>query len=930
MAPKKARVLTSRRGFSSILLLVLGAVFFLIVAAIAVYVQSENNQAINVARAASSGSRLDFMSQTIQADFYNNLLQNDLELGVADFLMNDGPHQIDPTKSFYENLGGLLENYLSSKASLVVYGDAGQVYATAYSSIPKVSCTPREVSGAMATFNVRETETGTLELSSMSVGQRIYCEDQEDESNLEIALIARGYRLQTRALVMFEKARQAILAAKASLDTTDGVYQLGSGWRLPQNEEGKNNVAQDWNGKVNLLSMLIPGMAGDSDGISVSPGSVKIKPPNGILYQSTDLSRFECYGDVKGADEGGRIQTCRPEDIVITLGKPKPAGENGLDLNLKPVTSNSALEVTIEYAGVAIKMSSDLIGKLIGKLIDQTLSTESFSSGYARYGSATIICNAFRGKPNSAVVSGTVFDKNPKYVPSGVTSLSFEFTSTSLSLDDSYIADTITCSDKQDIINRNLLNLLTNGGREQFSLTIELVDPQNRSRGAKPRDSDVQTLANRVQSNPMYANTGENKVVNLHAEIDGGGSSNARGSNPVNPGGATPVAPVSTTLANPSSSSSVPEWKKVGDALKAVNPTLALTETVNSLQTAAAEMASLGRTGDAAALSKTASAVCKMTGMLNWQSMGDMDKTLAALCGLSAIFNVTEGKVACNLAGLYQAVKSGSVQAAMAQLARLLGDADLNNAFLTAASVQAAIQTGRMEDVLMAASATARLAGEADASKYLAGAAAVVYNIEHGGDVMEAMAAMFATIGDRDMANFFMSLKGLYQAIENGDIRGVVHMAGQIAQSMGYSALAQFEGAVALGENVVNMFTNFDELLEACEGKVPWDLICLTPDAGGGMCEKNWGSCTFEAGLPSFDAKLLCNDLIFDLGFQLDCTCTYTCPNFPYFAAYPKTIRINLKEWMMLLNPEQYAGIFKSLPSALASGDLMGYCRLDP
>jgi len=106
----------------------------------------------------------------------------------------------------------------------------------------------------------------------------------------------------------------------------------------------------------------------------------------------------------------------------------------------------------------------------------------------------------------------------------------------------------------------------------------------------------------------------------------------------------------------------------------------------------------------------------------------------------------------------------------------------------------------------------------------------------------------------------------------------------------------------------------------------------VTPMVGGGVCEDKWGDCTFSLGLPTFDINLLCNDLVFDFGFEVDCTCTYTCPQFPYYAAYPKTVGINLKEIMMRLNPEQYAGIFgqTDIGQIIASGGLMNYCRMDP
>jgi len=918
---KKIQVLRDERGFSTILLVVLGMAFFLIVAATAMYLQSEDNQMVSTARAASGGSRLNFLSQAIQADFYNNLLQNNLEVSVSSFLM-EGPYTIDPTRSFYENLGGLLETYLSSKASLIVYGDAGQTYSVAYSEISQISCTPRATDSASASFSVAETSDGALELSGLSVGQRIYCEDTEDNSNLEIVLTARGYRLQTRALEIFEKARQAILTTKDRLDNTDGVRQLGSGWRLPTDEDSKNGVIQDWSGKISVLSLLIPSLVGENNGISVVQNSIKIKPPDSAAYQVSDLSRFECYGDVKSADEGGRIQTCRPEDLIIMLGKKKSAGEKGLDLKLEGRTEDAKIEVTISYFGMDVKLESKALAKLIGPVIEELLkSPEGFKDGYATYGSSVTICNAFRGKPNSAVVEGTVVEKNPKYAPSGTTDLLFRFISTDQGVKDSYIDRTADCSDKQDIINTNLLDILTKGG-EGFELHVN-PDPSN---GNKPKidQDDLNELAKKIQSNPIYL-TGENRVVNIKAEVEGGSTSTGTGT-PISDPGGTAITPASKAISTSTLAENSEEKKNLDAAVKTGNRDNILNAVKNLADSGVGEMTSLGRTGDANALSKTSSAVCKMMGLANWKGAGDVEMTIAALCGMSNIFNVTDGKAVCNLMGLYQAIKSGSVQASLAQLIAMLNDANLRGILPTAAQIEAAVKSGDIEAVLAAAASAAASAGDIDTARFLAGAASLVYNIRNGiqdvGDVMNAAAALFAALGDREMADFFYSMNGLYHAVESGNVQAIIDSVGKMAKNLGYSGIAQFAGIISQGMNMVNMFTNFDQLLASCKGKGrgPWDLICVVPQVGGGVCESNWGSCTFSQGLPTFDLNLLCNELIFDFGFQIDCTCIYTCPNFPYTIPVPKSVRVNLKDWLILLNPDMYAGIFNQLQ----------VCRMDP
>jgi hypothetical protein len=324
-----------------------------------------------------------------------------------------------------------------------------------------------------------------------------------------------------------------------------------------------------------------------------------------------------------------------------------------------------------------------------------------------------------------------------------------------------------------------------------------------------------------------------------------------------------------------------------------------------------------------------------MVGLANWMEKSDLEKALIAVCGLSAIYDQKVGQNDCNLAGLYQAIKSGSLQAVLSQLGNLIGDIPLGKMLQAAgamSALQTAIQTGDMQNVLTAAATLANLAGEGDVAKYLAGAASIVYTLENGGDIMDIMSNFFAVIGEQNMANFFSSLKSLEAAVESGDARTILRSAGALAQSLGYSGLAQFESALTQGENLVNMIANFDQVLEYCKGKVPWDLICVVPMVSGGVCEEKWGACALSYGLPTFDVSLLCNDLVFNMGFQIDCTCVYACPDVPIPVPLAKSVRMNLNEILMSLIPSQYAGLFQALglAQALATGDFSAFCRFDP
>jgi len=934
----------NKRGFSTLMLIVLGSVFFMIIAGTAVYFQSENEQMVSNARSVSSGSRLSFIAQLIQLDFYNNFLQNDLESSIATFLVTEGPHTIDPDRSFYENLGGRIENYMSSKASLKVYSDAGEAYATAYGSLPKISCEPQEEIGGMAQFNVNDAGNGVLEISGTSVGQRIYCSDDETGQDLEISLLSRSYRLQTRAFAIFEKARSAIEAGRQSLDGTYGTHRLGSGWRVwpTTTDEAKMVIISTWNGAIAGLSSGIPTLVGNSDGISVQPGSMKISSSKNTPFSVTDLAKYECDGKMGDATATGEVQTCRPDDIRIVIGKEKPADAKGLALELKQEQSSSnAVEVTIEYFGVGVTMSSNLIGKLIGPLIKDMIDrVNQVMKGYATYDPpATLLCNAFKGKPGSSVISGRVVDSNARYVPAGYNELSFDFISTPQSIETSNIEATKDCTGQEDIINKNLLNLLVVGEPKGLQLTVEEDPAQTSSTDKKKlviKKEELETLAAKIQNNPMHSTTGEGKSVNLYAEVVGEGTSNVKADPKQGGLEGSAQTPATTEIAtgNPTGDSG----NKISKAVQSGNSDTALIGLMREYETASGEMMSIGRTTDAKAFSDSAASVCKMMGVKSWMDLSDFEKALTAMCGLANICNSARAKAICNLAGLYAAVESGSVQAVLAQLARILQEAGFDSSFLKTASILAAIQSGDIEALLKEAMNAAVRAGDLNAAEYLAALASLINDMENGGDVMAAAAAIFAIAGETELSQFFASLQGLMNSIESGDARAVLHAAGEMAKSLGFSGLAQFESTLSVGENLVDLLANLDDLVAACEESGPWDLICLTPAVGGGVCEDPLPmnpDCTLDlagmkAAMPTLDPSLICNDLVFDLGFQVDCTCMYKCVKFPYYTLVPKTVRVNLNDWLMFLNPDQYAGIFNDMEGVLASGDIMQYCKLDP
>lgn len=914
-------MLRNKKGFSTMLLIVLGAIFFAIAGAMVMLVDSEGAQNLKNANSARGGSRLDFMAQTMQADFYNNFLQTGFERDVANFIMTQGPHTIDPNSDFMENLGNRLQTYLEERARSLIAGDANTVYAEAYSAFPDVQCTPVEKEGAVTNVGLRDAGNGYLEVSGWTVGQEVSCKDEESDAQRDILLEARDYRLQTRALEMHDKAVAAIKGVVQQLDSSKGEYPLATGWRVDVTDESRRRVTDEWNGLVRRIGYTF--FLDGKDGIMLRPNSVKILPGEGRqLYEPQDV-KVVCDGGIKAAAKAGSpAQTCRPENMEIVIGKKLDSTEKGVNLEFIPDKKEPELEAFIQYLNLPkVRLQSNLLDKLIGPYV-KDMFKRGINNGYVKQSNPTRLCNAFKGKPSSAVISGTILETNTNYMPPGTTGINFDFVSPSESIDDSQIKNDETCEGKDEVIGQNIFALLTNYGNESFVLTVEWNQTTN-EKIVKKDSLDV--VSKRISSNDMFATTGENRMVHLEARVEGGELTQSSAP----PQGGDKPARTTNVVAGTSPPEDLPEplvrWIKSTDPYKA---TAALQRVFGM---SAAELTSLGKLADAEAMSKSAATACKMMGLKNWLQVGDNYKALLAVCGIASIADKEAGAKICSIAGLYQTVKSGNVLASLEQLSNLLGLADFRNVAITAENIRDAVKAGNLEATLQAASSVTRLLGEAKAADYLAGAASLANNIKYNKDVLSAAASVFSALGDAKTAGFFASLHSLEGTITSGDARAILNAAGQVAQKLGYSGLAQVGGIITQGEALIKTLADFKELFNACS-VLKWDWVCTIPQVGGGVCEDKWGDCTFSVGLPAFDIEKLCNDMIFDLGFQIDCECTYSCPHFPYVAVYQKSVGINLREIAMRLNPEQYMHMFEgmSLESLLASGDLMQYCRLDP
>jgi len=923
-----------------LLLLVLGFIFFLITSGITLHIQGENAQQADTASTGNSGNRLDFIGQSIQVDFYSNFLQSEFENDVINFLMTAGPHTINPTKSFKDNMGSKLEGYLSDSARSIVSGDAGTVYAEAYSSIPNIQCDPQEIGGASASVNIRQTEGGVLELGGMSLGQRIKCDDIEIESSRTIDLAAGDYQLTTRAVLMHDKAVEAINSARLTMGGMEGTTKISNGWRHADDASVKSDILGGYTGWVAKVMTVGPLLGlSDTDGVYVEPFSISILNGQGRSFTSNDINNFVCYGEIGSVKDIGTNhgQTCRPDGLnLIIQGEKKveDIGENEVVLDFEPPTPGDTATIEVKRASlgnVPITIEVPGLGKLIGSMID-TVYKGGMNKGYVTFSTKTHLCNAFKGKPNNAIIEGEVFEENQAYIPGNTEFISFKFISESQNIDSSTITNDIDCEDMTtEDMGENVVNMLTDGGRDVFEMDV--IQTATNEYGIT--DQSKNALITTINKNKMLTSPGmgEQVTLSVSASVEDTTLGATTGTPPTTP----PIPPDpqqnldDLDNTDDGGEDPTPEQEKIREGTNARSLYDGLEGTVNFLNSASLASAISGQIDDSEALSKTAAVACKLMGLQNWMDMDDTTKALWALCSISRIGDAEEADKICTVAAVYQAIDSGNTQAIIAALMSMVNaEVDYTQFLITAEMIEQAIETGDPQDILAAVSTAARLAGETEIANQMASAAQLLAAIESG-DMQMLMSAVLGMI-DSDLANTLNQINNLVTAIENGDVEAVFSSIRGMAQSLGYEGLETALSTVGTVIGAVDMIMNLDDVLAECEGKIQWEWLCTLPQIGGEVCAKNLGTCTFDVATANFiDPEKLCNDIIFEMGFQIDCLCAYTCPTAPYVAYDTSTVGIDLTALRMLLDPDYYQQLLDNELERLRSmGLLMEYCKLDP
>jgi hypothetical protein len=910
---ERPRVLRNSGGFYVVSAL-MGAIFIITVMGIGYYIGSEDAQMLKAASSGYGEGELDFIAQAIQVDYYDNYLQSSLEKTVVDY-MESKVHIIDPGATFMQNMGDGIQNALKDRLSSLFQGGAG-VYADAYSRLERIECEPLEVGGAEGYARLQESGDSIL-VTARSLGQRIKCDSTEPEATRTIDLLGRDYELTTRAKKMHDVAIEGINSIDTKLDSGKGVWKQNV-WHLAEDISAKQGVFSMWNSFILSLNSLPL----EDSGIYVQPGSISVKSGSGGPYTVEDIVNFGCDGETGP----GRMRTCRPDDITLTIGEPCDSDDRSLTLSLK--YEDPSVKVT------ALGMSIDLgpIGKAIGKLLGDAINQVS-NEGCLEYASATKICRGFAGKPSDGIVSGTVAESNQNFMPAGRTEpILMRFESETINIDDSNVQDDLDCgSDEGEELALNTgVAIITKDGRDNFELKLVSQQVDGEQQWEVTEDSQKK-LVDKVNNDPRFRDV--QQTVNLYATLPGGTPIQLKGS-PTATGTVSPTSKQNIDIASGTPTAGQ-VLSGIGTSMQTADPTQVYGGIMNIFDDAASAASSLGDSKAADSLGKAATVACKMMGLRNYMELGDKEKAVLAICGIALVTEIEGGETICKLAGFVSVFDTGNAEAIARAIEQLLEEAGFPNIRVDIEAIKGAVERGDLMGALRAVAERLRLDGLAQAANFMENLASMIYNL----DKLDTKALLAATeaalkaIGEEELGDLLGGLSGLEDAIKRGDIGAVASSIGKMAENLGFEGLGEIGSVISNVGGLYNAVVDFDKFKEMCEDSIPWDMICIEPNIAGGVCPEMHGDCAFESGLPTFDINLLCNDLVFKGGFQLDCTCMYACPGPPPFTLpVPQSVGINIDQLLASLNLEGLEDILKliDLGRALASGDVMEFCRFDP
>lgn len=916
----------------------IGVVMVLIVIAVAYYITSESEQQLKLAGAATLNEGLMFIAQTIQADFYDLLMQNILGVQAVDFI-GGKVHTLNPSGDFMSNIGNDLRLALEEPLSYLITEDTVRTYAIAYSGLPAITCTPRTSQGGSLSYvTLDENEDGTLDVGAVTTGQEIECVSSEPSGRTVVDLQGRAYQLNVRAVAIHDAAVEAIKNIYSQLDSSEAVYNQEN-WAYPEDEKILNKILENWNGMIRGFSSSMLGTR--FDGLYVSPASIGISSGDGGEFYGDDFT-IVCTGDV-GYDG---TRNCRPDELGLSIGSNVECDESAkINLDMRAdrivITSSAGLDLSIT--------SEELVEKIKEALGDLFKVT-----GCLSYSGATKICKEWKGKPSSALVRGAIIEDNSRYTPPGVEApIMFEFASTGFGLDESEIEDDLECDseENEDLIFDNIRAILASG--EGFELQIESVEGSDSSgeRIERYEIVNLEELAQKINEDSMYRDTGAKILLNTNLRIPVPGSQGPDGGSPGN-GGELPETIEITGQAGDSeglvSEEAIKDVETFATGRLEGEGTEEMRETFSSgdaydrygavhkvLDSVAGTAHVVGDEVSAAALSKSSGSVCKMMGLVHGMNINDMDLAFQALCGIVSTSSDQNLASVCGLGQLWAAFEGGDAGAYGLAMETLLEQAGFGSLGINADVLRQALETG---DMHLSLQQVASMFPDTGAAGYLANVAGLMEALEADNlkGALDMSAGILGAYGQTNAVDILQILSGLEGTIQRGDVQGAlnamislggVYGVGDLEQLSYMANIAGMMRADALA--TMNIDMDFNDLFAECKEVNPLAFLCLT---GGGACSMEHEGCTFTYGLPSFEIDILCGGMAFNGRFRLSCQCYYTCLEPPYTKARPGYLDISIEGLAAMMDLKGMGSILQMINMRASIERLRNvqYCNFDP
>lgn len=415
-----------------------GAVLFLTAALIAVTISVENDAKIGVARSAQANDKLEFMSQAIQADSYDVLLQQNLERLTTEFMQ--GYFNINAEETWRQSLRSNIVEYFS-KALGPTLGLDIRAYAQAYSNIPGVEeCKVEQAEGGLSRADVYDSPAegaesdGTMVARGYSYGQSISCRSFDPEGNLKVDIGGRYYRINVRVPKLYDLAKSVISTAKAALNgNIAGIAEPIASWtadkwaivtkadnklvyptvRLDEIVDAWSRLMDTWFASM-VTDIMNDEIRENNMGISLSEFAVKQEKEE--AYKLTEDFEVSCDAENKA----GIYRNCMPFRLSVVLGDTQCAGMEPPENAQNPFYNLKSLSMTCG------------MGNCQGALRDAMKSIlapfGSVCVSYYEYEDSVYpVCKKWKAKAKSVLIKGALTDDNPEYVLTGQDNSVFRF-----------------------------------------------------------------------------------------------------------------------------------------------------------------------------------------------------------------------------------------------------------------------------------------------------------------------------------------------------------------------------------------------------------------------------------------------------------------------------------------------------------------------